>query len=336
MSVGTEEKPGTARDPDAVGKLEEEWGERPSLRSWFSTVDHKRIGLRYMVTAGIFFILAGTDAMIMRTQLARPNATLLSPEEYDQLFTMHGTAMIFLFSTPMFFGFGNFLVPLMIGARDMAFPRLNAFGYWVFAFAGTVMFTSQMVGRAPDGGWFGYVPLTKRPYSSGINLDVYSLGLLFLGVSTTIGAINFIVTAVKLRAPGMSLNRVPLFVWAIVGTSFMVIFALPALNVANGMLFLDRRFGTHFFEPKHGGNVLLWQHLFWIFGHPDVYIIFLPAVGIVSTIIPVFSRRPMVAQTWVALATMATGVLGFGVWVHHMFAVGLPQVSMTFFSAASM
>jgi cytochrome c oxidase subunit I+III len=335
MSVGTEEKPGTARDPDAVGKLEEEWGERPSLRSWFSTVDHKRIGRRYMVTAGIFFILAGTDAMIMRTQLARPNATLLSPEEYDQLFTMHGTAMIFLFSTPMFFGFGNFLVPLMIGARDMAFPRLNAFGYWVFAFAGTVMFTSQMVGRAPDGGWFGYVPLTNRPYSSGINLDVYSLGLLFLGVSTTIGAINFIVTAVKLRAPGMSLNRVPLFVWAIVGTSFMVIFALPALNVANGMLFLDRRFGTHFFEPKHGGNVLLWQHLFWIFGHPDVYIIVMPALGIVSAVLPAFCRRGVVAYPLMVLSIVTISIISFGVWVHHMFATGLPQLSYSFFSAAS-
>jgi cytochrome c oxidase subunit I+III len=262
MSLSTEEQPGLVRDPEAVAELEKEWGERPSLRSWFSTVDHKRIGRRYMVTAGIFFIIAGIDAVIMRTQLARPNATILSPEEYNQLFTMHGTAMIFLFATPMFFGFGNFLVPLMIGARDMAFPRLNAFGYWVFAFAGAVMFGSQFVGRAPDGGWFGYVPLTDRPYSSGINLDVYCLGLLFLGVSTTIGAINFIVTALKLRAPGMSLNRVPLFVWAIVGTSFMIIFALPALNVANGMLFLDRRFGTHFFDPSYGGNTLLWQHLF--------------------------------------------------------------------------
>src|SRR3954447_10812487 len=335
MSVGTEEKPGTARDPDAVGKLEEEWGERPSLRSWFSTVDHKRIGRRYMVTAGIFFILAGTDAMIMRTQLARPNATLLSPEEYDQLFTMHGTAMIFLFSTPMFFGFGNFLVPLMIGARDMAFPRLNAFGYWVFAFAGIVMFSSQLVGKAPDGGWFGYVPLTDRPYSSGINLDVYCLGLLFLGVSTTIDAINFIVTALKMRAPGMSLNRVPLFVWAIVGTSFMVIFALPALNTANGMLFLDRRFGTHFFDPSLGGNTLLWQHLFWIFGHPDVYIIVMPALGIVSAVLPAFTRRGVVGYPLIVLSIVSISIISFGVWVHHMFATGLPQLSYSFFSAAS-
>ncbi|GAA1801126.1 hypothetical protein GCM10009682_23500 [Luedemannella flava] len=335
MTVSTAEQLRTGVGPRDIAHLEREWGERPSLHSWFATVDHKRIGRRYMVTAGIFFIIAGTDAMIMRTQLARPNSTLLSPEEYNQLFTMHGTAMIFLFATPMFFGFGNFLVPLMIGARDMAFPRLNAFGYWVFVFAGSVMFASQFVGAAPDGGWFGYVPLTDRPYSAGINLDVYCLGLLFLGVSTTAGAINFIVTALKLRAPGMSLNRVPLFVWAIVGTSFMVVFALPALNLANAMLFLDRRFGTHFFDPAHGGNTLLWQHLFWIFGHPDVYIIVMPALGIVSAVLPAFCRRGVAAYPLMVLSIVTIAIISFGVWVHHMFATGLPQLSYSFFSAAS-
>lgn len=335
MTASTDDKPRPDTDLEELERLEQQWGERPSLHSWFSTVDHKRIGRRYMVTAGIFFIIAGIDAMIMRTQLARPNAKILSPEEYDQLFTMHGTAMIFLVATPMFFGFGNFLVPLMIGARDMAFPRLNAFGYWVFLFAGSVLFGSQFVGKAPDGGWFGYVPLTDKPYSSGVNLDVYSLGLLFLGVSTTIGAINFIVTVLKLRAPGMSLNRVPLFVWAIVGTSFMVIFALPALNLDNAMLFLDRRFGAHFFDVSHGGNTLLWQHLFWIFGHPDVYIIVMPALGIVSAVLPAFCRRGVAAYPLMVLAIVTIAIISFGVWVHHMFATGLPQLSYSFFSAAS-
>ncbi|GAB1692895.1 cytochrome c oxidase subunit I [Krasilnikovia sp. M28-CT-15] len=327
----------TAQDARSgeLARLQQEWGERPSVHSWFATVDHKRIGRRYMVTAGVFFIISGVNAVIMRTQLARPNSTLLSPEEYDQLFTMHGIVMIFFFATPMFFGFGNFLVPLMIGARDMAFPRLNAFGYWVFLFSGVVMFGSEFLGRAPDGGWFGYVPLTDRPYAAGVNLDVYSLGLLFLGVSTTAGAINFIVTALKLRAPGMSLNRVPLFVWAIVGTSFMVIFALPALNLANAMLFLDRRFGGNFFDTSQGGSALLWQHLFWIFGHPDVYIIVMPALGMVSAVLPAFCRRGVVAYPLMVLAIVTICIVSFGVWVHHMFATGLPQLSYSFFSAAS-
>ncbi len=316
--------------------LEEHWGERPSLRSWFTTVDHKRIGRRYLVTAAVFFVIAGLNGAALRAQLARPRETLLSPDEYDQLFTVHGTAMIFLFATPMLFGFGNFLVPLMIGTRDMAFPRLNAFGYWVFLFAGLVMFTSLVTGSAPDGGWFAYVPLTTRPYTPGIGLDVYTLGLLFLGVSTTAGAINFIVTVLKFRAPGMSLNRVPVFVWAIVATSFMVLFALPALNVANALLFLDRRFGTDFFDISSGGSALLWQHLFWIFGHPDVYIIVLPALGIVSAIIPTFSRRGIVAYPLIVLSIVTIAIVSVGVWVHHMFATGLPQLSLSFFSAASL
>ncbi|MDG6110202.1 cytochrome c oxidase subunit I [Dactylosporangium aurantiacum] len=334
MPVSTSQ-PQSLPDAQAVEELEREWHERPSLRTWFSTVDHKRIGRRYMVTAGVFFIFAGVDAMVIRTQLARPGGELLTPETYNQLFTVHGTAMIFFFATPMFFGFGNFLVPLLIGARDMAFPRLNAFGYWVFVLAGVILFSSQLAHAAPTGGWFGYVPLTTRPYTPGIGLNVYSLSLLFLGVSTTIGAINFIVTALKLRAPGMSLNRVPLFVWAIVGTSFMVIFALPALNVANAMLFLDRRFGTHFFDPSHGGSVLLWQHLFWIFGHPDVYIIVMPALGIVSQVLPAFCRRGVVGYPLLVLSIVTISIISFGVWVHHMFATGLPQLSYSFFSAAS-
>jgi cytochrome c oxidase subunit I+III len=243
--------------------------------------------------------------------------------------------MIFFFATPMNSGFGNYILPLMIGTRDMAFPRVNALSYWIFLFSGLFMFSSLPLGMAPDGGWFAYVPLT-REYLPGLNLDFYTLGLLFLAVSTTIGSINFIVTALKMRAPGMSLNRVPLFVWAIVTQSLMLVFALPPLDTANVMLFMDRRFGTHFFDTSHGGDAVLWQHLFWLFGHPDVYIIVLPAMGIVSSVIPVFSRRPIAAYPLVVLATVATGIISFGVWVHHMFAVGLSTVSLSFFSAATL
>jgi cytochrome c oxidase subunit I+III len=325
----------TGPGSEALDRLAGHWEERHTLRNWFTTVDHKRIGRRYLVTAATFFGFAGTSALAMRTQLAGPEAGILSPEEYNQLFTMHGTAMIFLFSTPMLFGFGNFLVPLMIGARDVAFPRLNAFGYWVFLLAGLFMWASVPAGAAPNGGWFANVPLTDGRNTPGLHLDVYTLGLLFLGISTTSGAINFIVTALKLRAPGMSLNRVPIFVWAIVATAFMVIFALPALNLDNALLFLDRRFDTHFFDPAAGGNVLLWQHLFWIFGHPDVYIIVMPALGIVSAVLPVFCRRGIVGYPLIVLAIVAIAIISFGVWVHHMFATGLPQLSYGFFSAAS-
>jgi cytochrome c oxidase subunit 1/cytochrome c oxidase subunit I+III len=317
-------------------RLAETWGEAPGLATWFKTVDHKKIGRRYLWTASLFFTMAGFEALAMRTQLARPDETLIGPGAYNQLFTMHGTTMIFLFATPMLFGFGNYFVPLMLGARDMAFPRLNAFGYWVFLFAGLLMNSSFLFGLAPNGGWFNYVPLTGPDYTPKVNIGFYTVGLLFLGISTTAGAINFIVTTFKLRAPGMSLNRIPLFVWAILATAFAVVFALPALNADNAMLLLDRKFGFHFFDPAKGGDPVLWQHLFWLFGHPDVYIIVLPALGIVSAIVPVFSRRPMVGYFWLVLANVATAVISFGVWVHHMFAVGLPQLSMSFFSAASL
>jgi len=317
-------------------RLAESWTEAPGLASWFKTVDHKKIGRRYIWTASLFFAMAGFEALAMRTQLARPEEGLIGPGAYNQLFTMHGTTMIFLFATPMLFGFGNYFVPLMLGARDMAFPRLNAFGYWVFLFAGLLMNASFLIGQAPNGGWFNYVPLTGPEYTPEVNIGFYTVGLLFLGISTTAGAINFIVTTFKLRAPGMSLNRIPLFVWAILATAFAVVFALPALNADNAMLLLDRKFGFHFFDPAMGGDPVLWQHLFWLFGHPDVYIIVLPALGIVSAIVPVFSRRPMVGYFWLVLANVATAVISFGVWVHHMFAVGLPQLSMSFFSAASL
>jgi cytochrome c oxidase subunit I+III len=315
-------------------RLEEQWEEEPGPKSWFSTVDHKRIGHRYVVSAFVFFLAGGLEALTMRTQLARPNEQLLSPDVYNQLFSMHGTTMIFFFITPLLSGFANYFVPLQIGARDMAFPRLNAFSYWVFVLSGLFVYSSWLTGNAPQGGWFPYPPLSDR-YLRGPGMDFWTLGLIFLTISTTAGAMNLIVTIFKLRAPGMSIARMPLFVWAILVQAFMIVFGLPPLTVANVMLFADRNLGTHFFHANLGGDPVLFQHLFWIFGHPDVYIIFIPAVGIVSTVVQTFSRRSIVGYTYVALATVATGILGFGVWVHHMFAVGLPTMSYTFFAAAS-
>jgi cytochrome c oxidase subunit I+III len=317
-------------------RLERLWSEPPGIGTWLDTVDHKRIGKHYIYTAFAFFTAGGVEAAVMRAQLARPDQRILNPEAYNQLFSMHGITMIFFFVTPMLFGFGNYFIPLMIGSRDMAFPRLNAFGYWIFLFSGLFMYSSFLIGKAPNDGWFNYSPISDATFTPGLNIDYYTLGLIFLGISTTVGSVNFIVTIFKLRAPGMSIARMPLYVWAILATSFAVVFALPSLTVANVMLELDRKAGFNFFNVAKGGDVILWQHLFWIFGHPDVYIIFLPAVGIVSTVVQTFSRRPIIGYIWLALATMATGVIGFGVWVHHMFAVGLPNLSMAFFSAASM
>ena len=326
----------TVAELERVERLEQSWAEAPGFLSWLTTVDHKRIGVRYLVTAFVFFLAGGAEAALMRAQLARPDSHLISPGTYDQLFSMHGVTMIFLFATPMLFGFGNYLVPLQIGARDMAFPRLNALSYWVFVGAGVFLYSGLALGNAPNAGWFNYVPLSESSFSSGPNIDFYGLGLMFLGIATTAGAVNFIVTILKLRAPGMSIDRIPVFCWALLATSFSVVFAIPSLTAACGMLELERLYGFHFFDIPGGGQPLLWQHLFWIFGHPDVYIIFLPAVGIVGSIVPVFSRRSLVAYPWVVLSTVLIGMLGFGVWVHHMFAVGLPQVSLAFIAAASM
>ena len=312
------------------------WETAPGVYGVFATVDHKTIGKRYLVTASIFFLLGGLEAGIMRAQLAHSDLHLLTPEQYNQLFTMHGVTMIFLFASPILSGFSNYLWPLMIGSRDMAYPRVNALSYWTFLMSGIFLYSSYLIGQAPDGGWFAYVPMTDRAYSPGLNIDFYTLGLIFLGLSTTIGAVNFITTFFTLRAPGMSIDRVPVLLWGTLTTSLSIIFAVPALTVACIMLFLERRFGMHFFDAAAGGSAVLWQHLFWIFGHPWVYIIVLPAIGMASNIIPVFSRRPLVGYTFVVLATVTTVLLGFGVWLHHMFATGLPQLSTTFFSGASM
>ena len=316
-------------------KLDEIWGEKPGLASFISTVDHKRIGFRYFYTGMLFLILGGVEALLIRMQLAGPRLELLSPEAFNQLFSMHGITMMFLFAMPVLSGFGNYFVPLMIGARDMAFPRLNAFGYWVFLAGGLFMYSAFLTGSAPNDGWFNYLPLGDETFTPGLNIDFYALGLIFLGISTTGGAINFIVTILKLRAPGMTLNRIPIFVWGELAMAFQIIFALPMLTLACILLVLERKFGFHFYDAGAGGDPILWQHLFWIFGHPEVYIVVLPAFGIASAIIPTHARRKMIGYTYIVLAELGTALIGFGVWVHHMFATGLPQMTMAFISAAS-
>ncbi|HWF00566.1 MAG TPA: cbb3-type cytochrome c oxidase subunit I [Caulobacteraceae bacterium] len=312
------------------------WEGKPGLRGFFGTVDHKKIGLRYIVTAFAFLGLGGIEALVMRVQLATPAAHVLTPELYDQLFSTHGMTMIFLYAMPILSGFSNYLWPLLFGSRDMAFPRLNAFSYWVYLAAGLFMYAGFVVGQGPDDGWFNYVPYALRPFNPGMNEDFYALGMIFLGVSTTVGAINFAVTFFRTRAPGMSVNRVPILTWGTLTASVANILVVPAVSLAFFLLWMDRQFGTHFFDVAAGGQPLLWQHLFWMFGHPWVYAIVLPAMGMVSDGLPVFCRRPLVGYTPVALSTVATMILGFGVWVHHMFATGLPSLALSFFSGASL
>jgi cytochrome c oxidase subunit 1/cytochrome c oxidase subunit I+III len=318
------------------GELESLWEDAPGIPGFLSTVDHKRIGLRYIYTAFFFFFTAGLMALVMRAQLASPANGVVGPQLYNELMTMHGTTMIFLFNTPVLAGFGNYLIPLQIGTRDMAFPRLNAFSYWTFLFAGILMYSSFFLGKMPDGGWFALAPLTSKTYSPGINMDFWGIGVVFVGLSTTVGAINFIVTIFKMRAPGMTFNRMPIFVWSMLVFSFMVIFAVPAVTLASGLLELDRLVGTSFYAPALGGSTLLYQHLFWFWGHPEVYILFVPATGMVSQMLTVFSRRPLVGYLWVAASLVTIGFISFGVWVHHMFATGMPALAMAFFSGASL
>src|SRR5213595_2867272 len=327
----------TPRGQPHVDRLDRIWSERPGILGWLTTTDHKRIGIMYFFTALAFFGAGGVEALLIRTQLFGPNGHVLSPAAYNQLMTMHGVTMIFLFVIPMTTGaFGNYLVPLMIGARDMAFPRMNALSYWLFLFSGLFIYIGLFMHAAPNAGWFNYVPLALKPFNPGRNIDFYALGLIFNGVSSTAAAINFIVTTFKLRAPGMSMNRMPLFIFAMLAVSLSLIFALPSLTTDLVFLELQRNAGFHFFDVAHGGSPLLWQHLFWLFGHPEVYIIILPAMGIATSIIPTFARRKMIAFPLVALAELLVAFIGFGVWAHHMFATGLPTIQLVFFSAASM
>jgi cytochrome c oxidase subunit I+III len=329
--------PETARvTPDAPGpKLQEIWESGKGLHGWLSNVDHKEIGKRYIVTAFIFLLLGGLEAVAMRLQLSGPEERLLGPEQYDQLFTMHGLTMIFLYASPILSGFSNYLWPLLLGSRDMAFPRLNAISYWIYLAAGIFLYSGFAVGRGPDDGWFNYVPYAAKQFNPGINIDVYALGLILLGISTTVGAANFVVTFLRTRCPGMSINRVPILTWGTLTASVGNLLAVPSVSLAFFLLWMDRNFGTHFFDAQQG-QPLLWQHLFWMFGHPWVYAIVLPAMGMVSDGLPTFCRRPLVGYTPVALSTVATMALGFGVWVHHMFATGLPNLALSFFSGASL
>ncbi len=306
--------------------------------SWVTTVDHKKIGIMYVVTAIFFFLWGGVDALIIRLQLARPENSLISPQLYNELFTMHGTTMVFLAVMPLNVGLGNYLVPLMIGANDMAYPRLNALSYWLFLFGGFFLSSSFILGGAPDAGWFAYAPLSANggvlPKTNA--MDFWVIGINLLGIASILGSINFIVTVLNLRAPGMKFNRMPLFVWLQLITAFLVIFAFPSVTVATILLYFDRNFGTAFFLPEKGGDPMLWQHLFWFFGHPEVYIMILPPFGIVSEIYPVFARKPIFGYAFIAYSGVAIAFLGFTVWSHHMFAVGMGPWANAAFSATSL
>jgi cytochrome c oxidase subunit I+III len=320
-----------------VDRLERIWLERPGVLGWLTTVDHKRVGLLYFWTTLAFFLAGGAEALLMRTQLSAAEEHVVGPATYDQLMSMHGITMIFFFIIPMTTGaFGNYLVPLMIGARDMAFPRVNALSYWLFLGSGIFLYSSFLIHSAPDTGWFSYVPLALKQYDGGLNVDFYALALIFNAVSSTVASVNLIVTIFKLRAPGMSWNRMPLFCFAMLAASLSLLLALPALVVDCVFLELQRKAGFHFFDVAHGGQPLLWQHLFWFFGHPEVYIIVLPAFGIATSIIPTFARRKMVAFPLVAMAELLVAFIGFGVWAHHMFATGISGSILVLFAAASM
>jgi cytochrome c oxidase subunit I len=323
-------------DSTDARELEHLWEAKPGIYGWLATVDHKTIGLRYIVTAFLFLIGGGMAALAMRLQLAAPNQHILSPDAYNQLFSLHGATMILWYAFPVLTGFSVYLQPLILGSRDMAFPRLNAFTYWVFLFSGLFLWAGLANGTAPNDDWFNYVPFASRSYNPGPNIDFYALANIFLGISTTLGSINFIVTIMRGRAPGMSINRLPILSWGTLTASVANVFAVPAVSLAFFMLWMDRNTGTHFFTVPTGGQPLLWQHLFWMWGHPWVYVIVLPAISIVSEALPVFCRRPLVGYTAVALATVLTMVLGFGVWVHHMFATGLPSLGLMFFSVVSL
>jgi len=313
------------------------------LYRWVATVDHKRLGLMYVISALGFFALAGIQALMMRMQLVIPNNHLVSPAMFNRLFTMHGTTMVFLVGMPILAGFANYLIPLMIGARDMAFPRLNAFGFWIFLFGGLLLYFSYIgggalygSGSAPDVGWFANAPLTENAFSRGSSTDYWIVGVMVSGFWSLASGINIIATTFSMRCPGMTLARMPLFVWLMLVDSWMILIALPPLTAGQIMLALDRHFGARFFDTLAGGSAVLWQHFFWIFGHPEVYILVFPAFGIVSEVIPVFSRKPIFGRQAMVAAAVAIGFISTSVWAHHMFAVGLSSISNMFFAASTL
>ncbi|CAM2195938.1 cytochrome c oxidase subunit I+III [Paraburkholderia kururiensis] len=326
---------GPSSSADVQRALAQAWNDPPGLVGWLSAINHKTIARRFIATTFAFFVLAGVLALVMRLQLARPDNRLVGPDLYDQLFTMHGTTMMFLFAVPVMQAVAGYLIPLMIGARSVAFPRMNAYAYWVFLFGGLTLYVAFALGAGPRSGWFSYVPLSGPDYAPGKGSDIWAQMITFTELSALMEAVVLITTILKMRAPGMSLNRMPLFAWATLVTQFMVIFAMPAVMLASTALILDREMGTQFYNPALGGDVLLWQHLFWFFGHPEVYLIFVPALGFLSSIIPTFARRPIFGYSAVVLALIATAFLAFGLWVHHMFATAVPELGKSFFTAAS-
>src|SRR5271165_4948267 len=313
------------------------------LHEWIVTVDHKRLGIMYIATSLFFFAVAGVLAALMRAQLAFPNGKVLPPEVFNRLFTVHGTTMVFLVGMPFFAGLANYLVPLMIGARDMAFPRLNAFGYWMFLFGGMLLYFSYIAGEglaghgtAPDVGWFAYAPLTERAFSRGTSTDYWILSIIISGIGSTASAINVIATIISMRCKGMTLARMPLFVWLMLVVSAMVVVALPPLTAAQIMLLLDRYLGAHFFDTQAGGSAVIWMHFFWIFGHPEVYVLIIPGFAVASEVIPVFSRKPIFGYSIMVAATVAIGFVSLGVWAHHMFTIGMTSYANAFFVASTM
>ena len=327
--------------PDLTGaELEQRlaltWRQPPGLIGWLSSVDHKDIGRRYIITALCFLALAGVLAVMIRLQLSKPDNDLIGAARYNEIFTMHGTTMMFLFAVPVMQGMQIFLTPLMVGTRATAFPRLNAFSYWTYLAGGCLLWIAFLLNIAPDVGWFAYPPLSGPEYGIGKRADIWAQMVTFTEIAALAAAVSLVATILKQRAPGMTLARMPIFVWATLVTSLMVIFSMPSVALASGFLLSDRLVGTHFYNPAERGDALLWQHLFWFFGHPEVYIIFLPATGFLSEIVATFSRRSIFAYPAVVLSLVATGLLAFGLWVHHMFTTGLPRVGYSFYTAASM
>ncbi len=304
--------------------------------SWITTIDHKKIGIMYGATALFFFFVGGTEALLVRIQLFQANNTFLSAETYNQMFTMHATTMVFLFIMPLAAAFANYLLPIQIGARDVAFPRMNALGFWIFLFGGLFLNLAFFTGGAADGGWFAYAPNTGVTFSPGNGMDYWALGLLLTGIASLVGAVNLIVTVLNMRAPGMTLMRMPVFTWMALVVQFLLLFAIPVITVPLIMILLDRLFDANFFNVNQGSDPLLWQHLFWIFGHPEVYIIILPAFGVVSETIPVFSKKPLFGYPFIVFSGIAIGFMGWGVWAHHMFSSGIGPVSVATFSLTTM
>jgi len=324
-----------ARSVDQHAALTATWSDRPGFIGWLSSVDHKAIGRRFLVTSFTFFAAGGLLAVIMRLQLARPGGTVVGPDVYNQVFTVHGTTMMFLFAVPAMLSMAIYLVPLMVGARSIAFPRLVAFGYYMFLFGGVFLFVALIVNTGPDNGWFSYVPLAESRYSPTKRADVWAQFITFSELSTLVVSVSIASTILKLRTPGMSLDRMPLFVWAMLIVSIMIMFAMPAVMLASTELILDRLVQTRIFDPPRGGDALLWQHLFWFFGHPEVYIIFLPAQGMMSMLLSTYTKRAIIGYLALVLTLTSTAFLGFSVWAHHMFAAGIPQFGASLFTVAS-